>query len=89
MYIRKHVPYICVHVRVHYATTCDSYDASHARTHAPFRSTIVRIDDALGERLVLERRQAEVADLHGAGGAGDEDVVALEVAVDDGRRARV
>ena len=71
-------------------TTCRSYDPSHAcrQAHAAVGSH-VRTDDALGERLVLERRQAEVADLHGAGGAGDEDVVTLEVAVDDGRRARV
>ena len=60
--------------------------ATYARTR---RRRFARTDDALGERLVLERRQAEVADLDGAGGAGDEDVVALEVAVDDGRRARV
>lgn len=48
-----------------------------------------RTDDALGERAVLERRQAQVADLHRAGDARDEDVVALEVAVDDRRVARV
>ena len=41
--------------------------------------------DTLGEGGPLERGQSQVSDLDGAGGAGDEDVVALEVAVDDGR----
>lgn len=46
-------------------------------------------DDALGEGRPHERGQPQVADLHGAGGAGDKDVVALEVAVHDGRGAGV
>ena len=46
-------------------------------------------DDGLCERLVLQGREAEIADLDGSRRAGDEDVVALEVAVDDGRRPRV
>lgn len=37
----------------------------------------------------FESGQPQVADLNGAGGAGDEDVVTLEVSVDDGRSARV
>ena len=41
--------------------------------------------DALGEGGPLERGQAQVPDLHGARGAGDEDVVTLQVPVDDGR----
>ncbi len=45
--------------------------------------------DGLCERLVLQGGKAEVADLDGAGGACDEDVVALQVAVDDRRGPRV
>jgi hypothetical protein len=45
--------------------------------------------DGLCERLVLQGGEAEVADLDGAGGACDEDVVALQVAVDDRRGSRV
>lgn len=46
-------------------------------------------DDALGKRGSLQRGQAQVADLHGACGARDEDVVTLQVPVDDGRRSCV
>ena len=46
-------------------------------------------DNTPGVGLVLERGEPQVADLDAAGGAGDEDVVALEVAVDDGRGAGV
>lgn len=46
-------------------------------------------NDTFGEGGTLESGKAEVSDLDGAGGAGNEDVVALEVAVDDGWRARV
>ena len=53
------------------------------------RHELRRADDGLGERLVPEGGEAQVADLDRARGACDEDVVALEVPVDDGRGARV
>ena len=46
-------------------------------------------DDTLGKGLVLESGEAQVSDLNGAGGARDEDVVTLEVAVDDRGCARM
>ena len=45
--------------------------------------------DRLCERLVFESGQSEVPDFDGPGWSGDEDVVALQVAVDDGRGPRV
>lgn len=46
-------------------------------------------NDTFGKGGPLEGGQAQVSDLDGAGGAGDEDVVALEVSVDDGWGSRV
>ena len=46
-------------------------------------------DDTADARVRLERSQAQIADLDDAGRAGNEDVIALEIAVDDGRLARV
>lgn len=37
-----------------------------------------------GKRCSFQGGQTQVANLHGAGGPGDEDVVTLEVSVDDG-----
>lgn len=42
-----------------------------------------------GKRCSFKGGQTQVANLHGAGGPGDEDVVTLEVAVDDGGRPRM
>lgn len=53
------------------------------------RARWVLTDDALGERGLLERGEAQVSDLDGGGGSGDEDVVTLEVSVQDGGAARV
>ena len=50
---------------------------------------ITLTDHRLGEGSVLEGGQTEVADLDLAGGARDEDVVALQVPVNNGRVARV
>lgn len=47
----------------------------------------VLTNDALGERGLLERGEAQVPDLHGGGGSSDEDVVTLEVSVQDGGAA--
>lgn len=45
-----------------------------------------RTEDTLGRRLVLdERSKAQVADLDDARAAVDKDIIALEVAVDNGR----
>lgn len=41
--------------------------------------------DTLSEGSVLEGSEPEVPDLDTASGARDEDVVALEIAMDDGR----
>jgi hypothetical protein len=46
-------------------------------------------DDALGEWLVLEGGEAEVANLDAAGGPSDEDVVTLQVPVDHWRHPGV
>ena len=53
------------------------------------RHELGRPDHGLGEALVLERGQAEVAYLDAAGGSGDEDVITLQVSVDHGRDAGV
>lgn len=45
--------------------------------------------DTLGKGGPLQRGQTQVPDLHWARGPGDEDVVALQVPVDDGRRSGV
>lgn len=50
---------------------------------------ITPTNDAFSKRGTFKRGQPQVSDLDGAGGAGDEDVVTLEVPVDDGRSARV
>lgn len=44
---------------------------------------------ALSKGCSLEGGQAQVANLYRAGGSGDEDVVTLEVAMDDGGRSGV
>lgn len=44
-----------------------------------------RTYDTLSEWRALEGGQAQITDLNGAGGTGDEDVVALKVPVNDGR----
>ena len=46
-------------------------------------------DDTLCERGLLECSEAQVSDLDGGVGSGDEDVVTFEVSVQDWRRARV
>lgn len=45
-----------------------------------------RTYDTLGKRSPLESGEAQVTDLDGSRGPGDEDVVTLEIPVDDGRR---
>lgn len=53
------------------------------------KSVTVPTNDTLGKGGPLQRGQAKVADLHRACGPRDEDVVALQVPVDDGRRSGV
>lgn len=48
-----------------------------------------RTYDAFGKGRPLEGGQTQISDLDRSGRAGDEDVVALEVPVDDGRRPGV
>lgn len=48
-----------------------------------------RTNDTFSKRGTFESGQPQIAYLDGAGGAGDEDVVTLEVPVDDGRSAGV
>lgn len=48
-----------------------------------------RTNDTLGKRALFERSQAQVTDLHLSRLASHEQVVALEIAMDDGRRSRV
>lgn len=45
--------------------------------------------DTFSKRSTFEGGQPQISYLDGAGGAGDEDVVTLEVPVDDGRGACV
>lgn len=46
-------------------------------------------NDTFSKRGTFESGQPQIPDLDGARGAGDEDVVTLEVPVNDGRSARV
>lgn len=62
---------------------------AYAYENRETKSATVPTNDTLGKGGPLQRGQAKVADLHRARGPRDEDVVALQVPVDDGRRSGV
>ena len=86
--IRSQTPCICQH-SLQTRPSLILIDSHRHSDKGTLSSDAVLTNDALSEGGTLERGEAKVSDLDGASRAGDEDVVALEVAVDDGRGTRV